>query len=81
VIRLSMSRSSLQFLQLFQSNRILFGALLALCSGLVAAQQPILVPKPRELHPADTAFRVLPTTQIVLAADPRKRKQRLAECA
>jgi hypothetical protein len=36
---------------------------------LVTAQDPILVPQPRELQTAGQVFRVLPTTRIVVAAD------------
>jgi len=37
--------------------------------SLVAAQDPILVPHPRELQVAGPVFRVLATTRIVVAAD------------
>jgi hexosaminidase len=74
MIRLSVSRSSLQFLRPFAGYLSLLGAILAVWPCLVAAQQPSLVPLPRELQTADTVFRVLPTTRILLAdASPEDR--------
>jgi len=53
----------------FDSRLALLAVVIALSPRVVASQDPILVPQPRELQSAGPVFRVLSTTRIVLVGD------------
>jgi hexosaminidase len=70
MIRLNVSRWCVPVSARFQGRgSTLLAFVMLLLPRLVAAQDPILVPQPRELQTAAEVFRVLPTTRIVVAAD------------
>ncbi len=68
--RRNLRRSCGRFSAFFQGGASLLLAIVLLLSpsGL-AAQDPILVPQPRELQTADHAFRILPATRIALTTN------------
>jgi hexosaminidase len=70
MIGLNLSRGRVPVSACFQGRgSTLLALALFLLPSLVAAQDPILVPQPRDLQIAGPVFRVLPTTRIVVAAD------------
>jgi len=64
-----MWRPSIPILMQFDSRLALLAVVIALSPRVVASQDPILVPQPRELQSAGPVFRVLSTTRIVLVDD------------